>query len=321
MITCWWTIGKLARLIAEYYEVTKHIAVAVINSTKTADKENKIASGLLALMREPLIHGDILFLAAFAHCFLNSHMKWYGGDDPNVREPGFLIFHRAVHYFIMHDELKRLEEGGWQENNAFQEFVQFLSTLSTVQKDLKISMTQKFFQSALKQTRKHNERYAITKPLFFGCFGEPEISKFVAQLILGEDVLNGPGWLLANNESFMYFSKVHRKMIDIRQCIEFLHHETLQTIHTIMLELNVERFKRVLQHISEGCNIWDRTNEDVQEPCLQILKFFAAQSSNQQNNKQFVKAMAYLKRTGKSEKKANIFAIASNGSLQNCRGD
>jgi len=76
-------------------------------------------------MREPLIHGDILFLAAFAHCFLDPHMKWYGWDDPNVREPGFLIFHRAVCYFIMHDELKRLEEVAGKRTMLFKNLCSF----------------------------------------------------------------------------------------------------------------------------------------------------------------------------------------------------
>jgi len=76
-------------------------------------------------------------------------MKWYGGDDPNVGEPGFLIFHRAIRYFIMQNELKELEEGGWQENTAFTDFEQLLSTLSDDEKDMKTSMAHKFFQCAL----------------------------------------------------------------------------------------------------------------------------------------------------------------------------
>jgi len=77
--------------------------------------------------------------------------------------------------------------------------------------------------------------------------------------------------------------------------------------------LEWSRFKNTLERISEGCNLWDRTNEGTLEHCLHVLESFAAQSSNQQNNERFVKATAYLKRTGKSEKKANIYAIASNG--------
>jgi len=69
LMTRWWTIGKLSRLIAEYYGVILNIAVAVLNSTKTADKENKTASGLVSLMRVQLICCDIFFLLVLLIAF------------------------------------------------------------------------------------------------------------------------------------------------------------------------------------------------------------------------------------------------------------
>jgi len=57
----------------------------------------------------------------------------------------------------MHSELKDLQDGGWQEHLAFQDFKQFLPTLSDDAVGMKISMAQKFFQCALQQTRKHND--------------------------------------------------------------------------------------------------------------------------------------------------------------------
>jgi len=43
-----------------------------------------------------------------------------------------------------------------------------------------------------------------------------------------------------------------------------------------------------------------------------VLCHFAAQSASQQNNEHMVKATSHLKKTGKSERKANIYGIASN---------
>jgi len=319
LMTRWWTIGKLAQLIVEFYEVIKCIAAAIVNSSKTADKENKISSGLISLLRQPLIHCDLLFIAAFANGFLNPHMKWYSREDPNIGEPGFLVFHRAIRYFIMHCDLKDLQEGGWQEHLAFQDFKQFLPTLSNDDRGMKISMAQKFFQCALQQTKKHNDRYIKTRRLFFSCFGEPEISKFVAQLVLGNGAFSNQGWLSASNENFVFFSKIHQRTIDLQRLIDFLQRETLETIEMIRSQEVVERFKVTLQKISEGFNIWDRTNDETEEHRLKVLQCFSAQCSNQQNNERLVKATTYIKRTGKSEKKANIYGIASNGFAKDIR--
>jgi len=76
-----------------------------------------------------------------------------------------------------------------------------------------------------------------------------------------------------------------------------LQQETLQTLEAIRLEQIVDTFKNTLQQISEGLDIWDKTNEYAMNHRLQVLKCFAAQSSNQKNNERFVKATKYLKRT------------------------
>jgi len=75
----------------------------------------------------------------------------------------------------------------------------------------------------------------------------------------------------------------------------------------------VIEFKDTLVIIANGGNIWDRTNPEMEEHCHKVLHHFAAQSASQQNNEQFVKATSHLKKTGKSEQKANIYGIASNG--------
>jgi len=149
--------------------------------------------------------------------------------------------------------------------------------------------------------------------LFFSCFGEPEISKYVAKFILGNGALNNQGFLSANNKNIVFFSKIHQKTIELQRFCDFLQRETLQTIEKIRLEGIVTRYKSTLQKISEDFNIWDRTNDEAGEHHLRVFQCFSAQSSHQQNNERLVKATAYIKRTGKSEKKANIYDIESNG--------
>jgi len=123
LITHWWTIGKTCQLIVKYYHIIQKLALSVVAATRTDERENKIASGLGSLMEESMIHTDLLFLAAFSKHFLDKHMKWYGGKDDNIGEPGFLIFHWFLRYFIMQQELKNVENGGWETSLSLNYFI------------------------------------------------------------------------------------------------------------------------------------------------------------------------------------------------------
>jgi hypothetical protein len=104
------------------------MAISVINSSKTDQRDNKIASGLVSLMDEPCIHADVAFIAAHAKQYLDKHMLWYQCEDPNLREQGFLTFHRCLRYFI---KVKQLEDlaANWQQNEAFEEYCNIVSGL------------------------------------------------------------------------------------------------------------------------------------------------------------------------------------------------
>jgi len=69
-----------------------------------------------------MIHSVLLFLATFSKHFLDVHMKWYGSKDDNIGEPGFLIFHCFVRYFIVQQELQNLENGRWETHPDFDLF-------------------------------------------------------------------------------------------------------------------------------------------------------------------------------------------------------
>ena len=92
LLTCWWTIGSLAILAASHLQFFKLLAKGVCNMTKTVQKDNVIASNLLSLASSEWIVWDVLFIAALAKSWLNPHMKFYQGTDPNIGEPGFLCF-------------------------------------------------------------------------------------------------------------------------------------------------------------------------------------------------------------------------------------
>jgi len=188
------------------------MALSVVAATRTNEKENKIASGLVSLMNEPLIHADLLFLAAFSKNFLDNHMKWYGSKDPNIGEPGFLIFHRFLRYFTMQEELKILENGGWETNSDFELFVLKLQTLTLEGKNLKTQMANQFLCIASRQTRKHNGRYATTRRLVHACLAESSSSQVIACHILGQMMYNDQS-AITENALQPFFSKIHKKIL------------------------------------------------------------------------------------------------------------
>jgi hypothetical protein len=312
VITRWWTIGKLARFLIKYWTTVRRMAISVINSSKTDQRDNKIASGLVSLMDEPCIHADVAFIAAHAKQYLDKHMLWYQREDPNLREPGFLTFHRCLRYFV---KVKQLEDlaANWQQNDAFKEYCHIVSCLPEKYRTLKQEMPGKFFDTTIKQVKKHNRRYANSKRLLRASFAEPETSKYVARILLGRDMVDEQGLIVMDqNEPLLFESDIHGVAINISDWIKFLQLQTASSIEEIRLSDIVQRFRPHLEKIAEGFNIWDRTLPTSAAIRLQVLNTFAAQCSTQHNNERLVKATSFLKATGKSEKKASIMAIASN---------
>jgi hypothetical protein len=171
LITCWWTVGKLARFILKYWDIIYKMAQSgVVNCSLTKEVENKIASGLRSLMHQNEIKADIAFLAAFVGCFLDPHFAWFQQSDPNIKAAGFLLtFHRQVCYFLMWKDLKSVS---WRTNPAFQTYRDIISTIqdvpstdNPVKKPIKEDMANKFFLLAMRQTIKHNRRYMTTSKL------------------------------------------------------------------------------------------------------------------------------------------------------------
>jgi len=230
------------------------MALSVVAATKTTERENKVASGLVTLMNEPMIHSDLLFLATFSEHFLDVHMKWYGSKDDNIGELGFLIFHQFVRYFIMQQELKNLENGGWETHPDFELFQLKLQTLSLEDKNLKILMANQCLHCALKQVRKHNVRYARTRQLVHACFAEPSSSKYIACHILGHMIHYNQS-AIREDTLQSFFSRSHQRIIDPCLLINFMLEETSSAIDVIRGSQLIVDFKDTLVIIANGGNI------------------------------------------------------------------
>ena len=101
LITPWWTIGSLAILTTQHFELFLLLAKGVCNMMTTIQKDNTSASNLLSLPSSEWIVTDILFINGISKAWLNPDMKFYQSKDQNVGEPGFLFFHCQVLYSQM----------------------------------------------------------------------------------------------------------------------------------------------------------------------------------------------------------------------------
>jgi len=113
--------------------------------------------------------------------FLDNHIKWCGGIDPNVEKPGFLVFHRTVRYFEILRDLRALQTG-WKEHKSFEQFKTFIDgNLTEDMLAKKIEMVEGFLRTAVDQ---------CSKRLVKAAFAETCTSKYAAGLLLGRPLMN-----------------------------------------------------------------------------------------------------------------------------------
>jgi hypothetical protein len=310
LVTRWWTIGSLAILAASHLQFFKLLAKGVCNMTKTVEKDNVIASNLLSLASSEWIVSDVLFIAALAKSWLNPHMKFYQGTDPNIGEPGFLCFHRQVRFYLMYEDITEMKQN-WKTHEVFSKFSSKVGAMSNERlKKLKQEMVSAFLTKMQTQIRKHNKRYLLTRNLVRSVFSEWQTGQAVAQFLKGG----------APSLSPPFFSKIHGREIDCEKFFKFLQDEIPLTILSELRSDAAVTFQQdAIDELSvSGLDIWDRSNTicDAHLFRKRALQEYASCASTQHNNERLVKLGAQMASTGKSEIMASIFAIASNDFMQ-----
>ena len=84
ILTRWWTVGQAAKNIIEYFPILIEMVKRFRNANPSNNKLNKIASGLLSLIAEPIIVSDIKLIACFHDTFLNQHFDWLQKGDQDI---------------------------------------------------------------------------------------------------------------------------------------------------------------------------------------------------------------------------------------------
>jgi hypothetical protein len=190
--------------------------------TNTDQKENIIASNLLSLASSEWIVANTYFIAGIAKSWLNPHMKWYQGTDPNIGEPGFLPFHQSVRFFLMTQDIDDICSN-WRTNKFFVKFSKQVASMSNPKlKSLKEGMVEIFLKKMKTQVQKHNKRYILTRSVIRSIFAEWQTGQVVAQVLKGGDglpLLSAP-----------FFSKQHNCEINCKKFYKFLQDKIPRTL-------------------------------------------------------------------------------------------
>jgi hypothetical protein len=272
LITRWWTIGSLAILLSTHLEFFLLLAKGVCNMTKTIERDNVIASNLLSLASSEWIVGDVFFIGAIAKSWLNPHMKFFQGADPNIGEPGFLSYHRQVRFFLMMDDIIGMKRN-WRGHEAFSKFASKVDEMTNERlKKLKEEMVSAFLTKMTTQIRKHNKRYLLSRNLVCSVFSEWQTGQAVAQFLKGgEPLLSAP-----------FFSSLHSREIDCEKFYKFMQDEVpLTVLEELRSDPAVSAQQDAINKIAvSGLDIWDRTNPDAGAHLLRrrALQEYAAQA-------------------------------------------
>ena len=201
ILTRWWTVGEAAKNIIEHFPILIEMAKMFRNVNPSNNKLNKIASGILSLMNEPIIISDIKLISCFHDTFLNQHFDWLQKGDQDIGDtPGYLGRHMLVRYFLMHSDLEKMINNGWKNGGGKME--PFLNSLeeeclncpildpadpskkkSTTGKKIQSRKADLFFQVSFNILQKHYDVFC-ERLLFLSLYGEQCSSQTVARVLL-----------------------------------------------------------------------------------------------------------------------------------------
>ena len=145
LLTRWWSISVLATLFTKHYEIYVAMCRMCVNTTKTSEKINVIASNLLRMFKEPWVVADVHFITAVSDMWMNRHLKWYQGKDDNIGSNGYLSVHRSVRYFIQLRDLQIMKDE-WKDRTEFGPYRTEYNKLSAEVKEKKNDQRDYFFE-------------------------------------------------------------------------------------------------------------------------------------------------------------------------------
>ena len=156
------------------------------------------------------------------------------------------------------------------------------------------------------QIIKHNKRYLKGTNFVRSIYSEKNIGILAIRILQREQPVQSE-----LNEN--YHSNIHNETINLKQ----LYHFWTDNIENDELELMCEgcvfsSHKQDALKIIGGLDIWNNNSETAKTIRQTASRCYGAHPSTNHNNERFVKVASRMASTGKQEKMANVYFIASN---------
>ena len=113
------------------------------------------------------------------------------------------------------------------------------------------------------------------------CVRREETGHITAKLLLGQEI--------REEELTMYTSKIHKAVVDLKHWRDFLQQKTQPVINWLRLDLLVLQFQPQLEQVAAGLDIWVQINPVARPHWQEVLNYFGAEPSSQQNQERLVK--------------------------------
>ena len=217
VLTRWWYVGEACKYVWDNYPSIVKATQMIINMYG-ASKPNKIASGLQPLLLEPELFSDLVLLKCYHVAFFTENLKWLQDCVDLSDRPGFQAHQILARYFLMQDDLQKIQSTIMTSHPDFQDFRDSIDTL--VDEELKEVQERKaglFLDFALASLDKHFIRWANDQLLPAALLSQQPLAEAVARCILR---LPNPAREL-NTERFFVLT-VHCRSFDMFKFEKFL---------------------------------------------------------------------------------------------------
>ena len=162
ILTWWSTVFAATVFVKEHWNIFVRIACMTCNKAKTKkDTLYQITDAIEDLTTIPEIYNDLLLLVALHKNWFNCHFEWLQGSDDGINgsQPGFLMRHIGVRFFIMHDELQDILQTYNTTHHGFDEFRNNLDSFSPELRLVQLRKGSDFLRLSMASIKRHFKRY------------------------------------------------------------------------------------------------------------------------------------------------------------------
>ena len=120
----------------------------VINHFDSKSKPHIIAAGWQAILAQAELYTDLCFMVGFHRCFLRKHFKFLQAMDDMTKHAGFRSHHILVRYYLMSEDMQRMNATFDTNLPEFAEYRRSLGNLTVEDRERQKLKIDIFFKEA-----------------------------------------------------------------------------------------------------------------------------------------------------------------------------